>query len=512
MSLPPSPGPRRPAAHLWLVPGLAAIVLSGVIPGPPTAAHAEGGTAEQWLSPPVYEWPVAGQPVHGFEAPAGPYGSGHRGVDLAVDPGQPVHPMADGTIAFAGTVARERWVTVIHRDGITTSYGPLAGVGAPQLGEAVDRGDVIGLAVGRAHGVDGRLHVGARRVGRYVDPAALVADSPPMVATLVGPGEVTADAPTRPRQHLALVPGTAPSPNHLVVLPGLTSRTGDSPFDLAALGYGEDDWQPYSYLGVDEDGEPLAHGPEATWGRIHDMALALRDQLRVHAAEHPGQAVDLMGHSLGGMVGMYYLLVLHDATDPTLPPIGRIVTVASPLEGADSADAIVRARDNRVGRMLVDLIERQLTPPGADGPPAHGEMPVLDDLHTASPVVQAVADAWQRYRDDPWSSPLATGTDVLTLGTTLDPIVNEHRSDLPGADHVTVWEGDGRHAHSDVTRDARTQELLAAYLAGEPLPDGGWRQDLLDWGSAPISAAIAALEGRLVDWTENVDAVLPAIP
>lgn len=509
MSL-PSAVRRPPRAVRRVVLALAVVVLAAVPPGAGRApAHAQGTSAEPWLAPPVYEWPVAGQPVRTFAAPAGPYGAGHRGVDLAVDAGRPVQPMADGTITFAGTVAGERWVTVAHRDGVLTSYGPLARVGAPRLGQVVDRGDVIGRAAGQAHGTAGRLHVGARRAGRYLDPATLVAASPPMVATLVGPGKVTADAPTRPQQHLALVPGTAPSPNHLVVLPGLTSSTGDNPFDLAALGYGVDDWQQYSYLGVDEDGDPLAYGPQATWGRVHDMALALRDQLRAHAAANPGQAVDLLGHSLGGMVGMYYLLVLHDATDPTLPPIGRVVTVASPLEGADSANVIAMGRESSVGRLLIGLLEQRMTADGQDEPPAHADMPVIDDLQTDSEVVAAVAEAWDRYRDDPWSSPLATGTDVLTLGSSLDMVVNEHRSDLPGAAHETVGDIDMEDAHSNITRDDRTQELLAAHLAGEPLPDGGWRQDVVDWTSGAASTTVAAAEYALGVLALEADRYLP---
>ncbi len=471
-------------------------------------------------TPVSYDWPVPGPPVRAFDAPATPYGAGHRGVDLPVRAGQPVHPMADGLVLFAGRIDGDTWVTVSHRDGIMTTYGPLRGrptttvhqaVDGPPLvavGASVSRTHVLGLARGDAHGTSGRLHVGARRDGRYIDPAGLAAGSPGMLATLVGPGQVRADPPTAPDGWVTLVPGIPPSPNHLIVLPGLTSSTGDVPFDLAGLGYGQGTWQQFSYLGVDDDGAPHPYDHEATWGHVHDMAVALQEQLQAHAAAHPGQAVDLMGHSLGGLVAMYYLLVLHDATDPSLPPVGRIVTVASPLNGTDSASAIAVARDNPVGAMLLDLVEaHRLTPPGADGPTMHADIPVLDDLKTGSAVARGVAEAWQRYRDDPWSSPLATGTDVLTIGSTFDVVVNEHRSGLPGADHVRVTDLD-QYTHSTVTRDQRTEEALAAFLAGEPVPSGGLAEPVAGAAAGLASEAIAAVEYAVAHGTALVSEVL----
>ncbi len=416
--------------------------------------------------------------------------------------------MAAGLVTWSGVVAGDAWVTVAHPDGVSTSYGPMALPGALPLGTAVTRADVIGRARGDAHGLDGRLHVGARRGGRYVDPAALVAGSPELVATLVGPGRVDADAPSASDRRRVLVPGTPPSPNHLVVLAGLTSSSGHVPFHLDELGYGPDSWQQFSYLGVDDEGQPLAYDHQATWGRVHDMAVALPDQLRAHAAARPGQAVDLLGHSLGGLVGMYYLLVLHDPADPTLPPIGNAITVASPLGGTDSANAISLARGGPIGQALLDLVEvHRLTPEAGAGPVVHDRVPVLDDLRTGSEVVAAVRDAWSRYLVDPWSSPLATGTDVLTIGSALDGVVNEHRSGLLGSDHRTVIDPD-LHAHSNVTTDDWTEQLLLARLSGEPLPGGGFgqlaTQAAANVGSSLVAAVeyaiaggIMALDGRL---------------
>ena len=172
--------------------------------------------------------------------------------------------------------------------------------------------------------------------------------------------------------------------------------------------------------------------------------------------------------------------------------------MASPLGGTDSANAVSIARSSSVGQALFDLVEaHRLTPPGGDGPVMHDRMPVLDDLRTTSPVVRAVRTAWQRYLQDPWSSPLATGTDVLTVGSALDMVVNEPRSELLGAPHRTVLEPDLLDAHSLVTRDARTEDLLLAQLSGEPLPGGGLGGVATDLAGEVGSGLVAAAEYAL---------------
>lgn len=458
----------------------------------PSAGHGVPGAADDvppWpFSPLRYDWPLPATPTVGFLAPAGPYGPGHRGVDLPVTAGQPVHPMADGILRWSGEVAGETWASVQHPDGVTTSYGPLEPMRPRTTLGPVSREDVIGRARGDAHGRPGLLHVGARRQGRYVDPAALVAGSPAMIATLVGPGEVAVDPPVRPARRVTLVPGTPLSPNHLVVVAGLTSGTAEVPFDLHVLGYGDGHWSQFSYVGVDEHGDPIPYDHEDTWMRVHDAAVALRDQLRAFAAGHPGQAVDLAAHSLGGLVSMYYLLVLHDPTDPTLPPIGKVVTVASPLEGASSANAVAMVRTSPVATALLGLLVRQYAPEMAV------EMPVLGDLRSDSAVVGAVRDAWQRYLDDPYASPLATGTDVFAIGEPGDLVVNDNRSSLPGMDHESVGSGSLLGAHSAVPHDPRTVELMTAFLAGEPMPGRGPGEHLTSIVAGPVAAAVAVLE------------------
>lgn len=113
--------------------------------------------------------PVDGPVVSAFAPPAGQYGAGHRGVDLAAVPGERVRVALAGTVAFAGQVAGARWVTVDHGGGLATTYGVLA---APQVraGQRVAAGDVIGVL---ADGAD-HLDWGALRDDAYLDPLTLL--------------------------------------------------------------------------------------------------------------------------------------------------------------------------------------------------------------------------------------------------------------------------------------------------------------------------------------------------
>ena len=120
--------------------------------------------------------PVDGPVTRLFVRPAQRWSRGHRGVDLAADPGTPVRSPVSGTVEFAGPVAGRTVLTVLRSDGLRCSLEPLADVVA--VGEPVSAGDVIGvLAVTGPTGHCGGepcVHWGARRDGDYVDPLGLL--------------------------------------------------------------------------------------------------------------------------------------------------------------------------------------------------------------------------------------------------------------------------------------------------------------------------------------------------
>src|SRR5579859_945438 len=109
-----------------------------------------------------------------FRAPAGRFGPGHRGVDLATPRGGPVRAAADGIVRFAGSVAGRGVVVLAHADGLTTEYEPLRP--AVRIGQVVPRGAVLGSVFG-AHGTcapDRCVHWAARRGAEYLDPMTLL--------------------------------------------------------------------------------------------------------------------------------------------------------------------------------------------------------------------------------------------------------------------------------------------------------------------------------------------------
>lgn len=127
------------------------------VPGPPAP---DGGPGI------VYQPPLEAPVADPFRAPPNPYAAGNRGIEYATPPGTPVGAVADGTVVFAGPVAGSRHVTVLHADGIRTSYSFLAEILVTQ-GQVVARGQPVGLS-------GSRLHLGARTgPRRYIDPATL---------------------------------------------------------------------------------------------------------------------------------------------------------------------------------------------------------------------------------------------------------------------------------------------------------------------------------------------------
>ena len=149
----------------------------------PTGSSA--ATAATWTAPAhgatpaaVAEAPVAGRPaaapvagavLRAFVQPDGPYGRGHRGVDLRVRSSEPVRAALPGTIRFAGRVAGETWLTVTHADGLETTYGGVTATVA--VGQQV----ALGQPIGRMRGGRRHLDWGARLRGGYIDPMGLLA-------------------------------------------------------------------------------------------------------------------------------------------------------------------------------------------------------------------------------------------------------------------------------------------------------------------------------------------------
>jgi len=177
----------KPSA-VALLPDVAAVAVArapAMPPGPDLVPTVGGPVAVAGDRGLVLRLPVRGPVVRGFEAPAGPYGAGHRGVDLAASLGSGVGAPAAGRVVFAGPVAGSGWASIEVGPGVVVTVGPLAPV-------AVARGEVVGALdpLGRlAPGHGGALHLGLRVDGVYVDPLPyLPGRGQPRLAPLPAPG------------------------------------------------------------------------------------------------------------------------------------------------------------------------------------------------------------------------------------------------------------------------------------------------------------------------------------
>lgn len=146
---------------LILIVGALALLLTPTTSGP----------REESSSP--WQWPT-GSPaavLTPFAPPSRPWLAGHRGVDLAAEPGRTIQSAADGTVVFAGTVVDRPVVSVMHRGGLRTTYEPVQAIVV--TGQTVQAGEPLGVLV-EGHSPEG-LHWGARfEPEHYVDPLRLL--------------------------------------------------------------------------------------------------------------------------------------------------------------------------------------------------------------------------------------------------------------------------------------------------------------------------------------------------
>ena len=153
---------------------LTATLTAALAPGAATAGSSAPASAVRpaglWTAP----LPGTLRVTRAFDPPASDYGAGHRGVDLAGGAGQQVLAAGAGVILFAGMVAGRPVISVLHADGLRTTYEPVDPSVA--AGQAVARGSPIGtLDAGHAGCPAGAcLHWGLRRGDVYLDPLALL--------------------------------------------------------------------------------------------------------------------------------------------------------------------------------------------------------------------------------------------------------------------------------------------------------------------------------------------------
>ena len=122
------------------------------------------GSAEGWI------WPVRGPVIRAFDPPEDPYGPGHRGIDIAAEPGTPVVAPADGVVTFAGQVGGHLFVTIDHGGDLRSTCSWVSALSV-RAGDVVRAGQEIArTGWGHPGAPVPHLHFGVRSGEAYVDP------------------------------------------------------------------------------------------------------------------------------------------------------------------------------------------------------------------------------------------------------------------------------------------------------------------------------------------------------
>lgn len=117
-----------------------------------------------------WSWPVHGPVIRDYEPPETPYGAGHRGIDIAAGLGTTVRAPASASVAFAGKVGGELFLTLDHGGGVTSTYSWLGSV-LVRKGDVVASGQPIATSgTGHPGSVVPHLHFGVKVDDVYVDP------------------------------------------------------------------------------------------------------------------------------------------------------------------------------------------------------------------------------------------------------------------------------------------------------------------------------------------------------
>lgn len=221
-----------------LLAGLLAALTAGVVP-----ARGQGAQT------PPHSPPVAAPVIDPFRPPEMPYGPGNRGLEYDTEPGTDVRASANGEVVFAGRIASGLHVTLLHTDGVRTSYSFLAEIGVV-IGQRVRRGEAIGVA-------GELLHFGARRGDGYFDPAGLFIAGTRHVELLP----------------LEIPPGAAADEEAAALRALLTGRRGSGlslPGLGDALGWLADRGRVVQHYLTEL--RPISHVADVAWSVTHNLA------------------------------------------------------------------------------------------------------------------------------------------------------------------------------------------------------------------------------------------------
>ena len=103
----------------------------------------------------------------------------HPGLDISADKGDPIYSTADGKVTHAASAGNYgNLVIVDHGYGIETRYGHMSAFKV-KVGQAVRRGDLLGLVGSTGRATSSHLHYEVRANGRILNPLQLLLNPRP---------------------------------------------------------------------------------------------------------------------------------------------------------------------------------------------------------------------------------------------------------------------------------------------------------------------------------------------
>lgn len=461
-----------------------------------------------------YRPPVDAPVRDPFREPKSAYGPGNRGLTYDLAPGTPVQAAGPGEVVFAGWVAGTQHVTVLHGDGLRTSYSFLEAISV-RRGDPVRAGDVVGRA-----GPD--FHFGVRDGDRYLDPASLfgrveirvrlvphdeaapdtdqgllrerialtatvrekgllrravdwglqrasqevqrhvgalrtLVQLDPSVALASGVRSLWSQRRQECTAESATVPPT-PARDHVAVLvAGYGSSSHDAAVDdvdTASLGFAPDDVLRFSYAG----GRVPDPSDHVAWGNIPARPYEAEDTFTDLRAQGVALA-DLVEATMAARPGVPVDLVAHSQ--------GGIVTrlALAELERRGRLDALGtvvtigsphRGVDLGTAAMLAGDVGRTFLEPvrrlTAGGVDA--DAPSVSQMSTSSSLVLGL-----------WRDGVPDGVELRTIGASGDLVVPGDRTSVTG--HPAAMVGlAGPRAHDALPGHAATTREVALALAG----------------------------------------------
>jgi len=274
--------------------------------------------------------------------------------------------------------------------------------------------------------------------------------------------------------HAPAADGSGGSNHRVMIVAGIDSSITNggpsSALPADKLGYEASEVSYYSYAQGGGD-----YTPTDTEASLATAARRLGEQLQELERREPGREVDLLAHSQGGVVVAEFLTHVYQPGDPSYPPLGTAVMMASPLGGATGATVFDGLRRSMAGRQALNAAHAA----GLPNPNAES----IAELSKHSEFMRA-----QRATRLPEMQ-------LTTIGASQDVIAPAGDTERRGAQHYTAIPR-GLNGHSSIVTDSSALRATRAALERKPLPCQSLATTLT---GTLLSTAIATAEQRIGD-------------